>query len=50
MNGATAEPSESTMSKESSTMKTTIGVNHHFFRVLRKPQISLALDIFSTPF
>jgi hypothetical protein len=45
MNGATAEPSETTINKLSNTRNPTMGVSHHFFRVLRKPQISPNLDI-----
>ena len=46
MNGATAEPSDSTINSDSKTMKTTIGVSHHFLRVLRNPQIIPARDMF----
>jgi hypothetical protein len=34
MNGASADPSANTSTRASKSMKTTIGVNHHFFLTL----------------
>src|SRR5262245_53046111 len=45
MNGATAEPWVRTISTESSSIVTTIGPSHHFFRTRMKAQSSPKIDI-----
>src|SRR5262245_41141972 len=45
MNGATAEPSVSTISTESRSIVITIGPNHHFLRTFMKAQSSPKIDM-----
>src|SRR5262245_42971413 len=45
MNGATAEPSVSTISTDRSSIVTTIGPSHHFLRTLMKAQSSPKIDM-----
>ena len=47
MKGATAEDSDNRINIPSSTMVTTIGVSHHFLRVLKNPQMSPTFDCFA---
>ena len=44
MKGATADDSDKRMRAPNKTMVTTIGVSHHFFRVLRNPQMRPTFD------
>ncbi len=44
MNGATADPCDSTNSKLINSRNSTIGVSHHFFRTLKKSQINPNLE------
>jgi hypothetical protein len=43
MNGDSAEPSTKTITKLKSKKINIIGTNHHFFRTLKKPQISFSM-------
>ena len=44
MNGATADPSVSTISTESRSIVTTIGPSHHFFRTFMNDQSSPKIE------